>query len=150
MNAFFILLGTLFPLAILFAYIIIPYTVVSYLIHREDGQPLDLSSLFPRLSFVITIHHRYHLGCHFAHTRQRVLVLGSHKFGWNHYFKHNLPVGHFVKIFVPSLDRAVPAVIERFDKSSQHYFVDIGGRKCWMEASLVCGNALKPGWLGDE
>lgn len=150
MNAFFILLGTLVPLAVLLAYVIIPYIIVSYLIRRENGLPLNLSSSLPRPSFIVTIRHRYHLGRHFAHTRQRVLVIGSREFGWNHYFKHNLPVGHFVKIFVPGLDRAVPAVIEHFDKSSQHYFVDIGGRKCWMEASLVCGNAPKPGWLGDE
>lgn len=150
MNTFFILLGTLVPLAILLTYVIIPYAVVSYLIRRENGQSLNLSSFLPRPSYDIMILHRYHLGSHFTHTRQRVLVIGPYEFGRNHYFKHDIPVGRFIKIFVPSLDRAVPAVIECFDKSSQHYFVNIGGHKCWMEALLVCGNAPKPGWLGDE
>lgn len=56
---------------------------------------------------------------------RRVLIIGAHEIGFNHYSVHRpYPIGSRIWIYLARLNRDIPAIVISFNKSSQSYLVE--------------------------
>lgn len=145
--------------------IIVPYiaVVIVFLALGIIAQTVILLRLAPtgsirtffssfRFHYPRIVAFRYRAILHPRHglVNRRVLIVGAHEIGFNHYAIHRpYPIGSRIWIYLARLNRDIPAIVINFNKSSQSYLVDLDGGRTTsvMFASSVLGYVSDADWL---